>query len=85
MLFSLARGAASVAQKNVRMKEMMIAGRAIRAGIRLGKWVHLRFHFSFAADWRELTPPSCGNLINKDPLSRVFVAGATIRHELELT
>ena len=76
MLLGLARDAAGVAQKDVCMKEMMIAGGPIRARVRLGKWVHLKFHFSLGVGWRESTSPACGNLINKGPLSSAFVAGA---------
>jgi hypothetical protein len=79
VLFRLARRAARVPQKDVGVEEMMIAIGLTRARIRLGKWVHLKFHWSLAsggfARGGESTKAACGNLVNKRPPPAFFVAG----------
>ena len=46
VLFGFARGAARVPQQDIRVEEMMAAIGLTRTRIRLGKWVHLTFHWS---------------------------------------
>ncbi len=66
-----------MAQKDIYMEEMMIAVGSTDARIRLGEWVHLKFHLSPAgASSRagESTKAACGNLINKDQPRLFFIA-----------
>ena len=86
VLFGFARGAARVPQQDVCVEEMMAAIGLTRTRIRLGKWVHLTFHWSLAmaasrAERVDKKQPAAILLTRAPPqpfLSRL----QSIRHEL---
>jgi hypothetical protein len=78
VLVGLTRGAARVAQKDICMEEMMVVVGLNRARIRLGKWVHLKFHFmaepSSRVGARRRKQPA-GILLTTDHRRPFFVVG----------